>query len=216
MPPSNTDDVPAGDPASQAPQDPAGGDPTGQAAGHESAEPVADPAAEVPTDAAAGAPDPAEPDAASAAGEPVPELTVETLIADLERVTAERDQYQRVAAEFSNFRKQTEKRQQELASFAAAGAVERLLPVLDACDGALAQGATDVAPIHTLLLDTLVSLGLARLGEPGDAFDPNLHEAVMTEPAAEGDDGQVVTEVLRSGYGLNGRTLRAAMVKVRG
>lgn len=88
--------------------------------------------------------------------------------------------------------------------------------MLDACDGALTQGATDVAPIHTLLLDTLTSVGLSRLGAPGEAFDPNLHEAVMTEPAADGDEGQVVTEVLRTGYGLNGRTLRAAMVKVRG
>ena len=144
------------------------------------------------------------------------ELSVQTLLTDLEQVTSERDQYKRVAAEFSNFRKQTEKRQADLASFAAAGTVEKLLPVLDACDGALLQGATDVAPIHTLLLDTLTSIGLARLGEAGEAFDPNLHEAVMTEPAADGDDGQVVTEVLRAGYGLNGRTLRAAMVKVRG
>ena len=211
---SNTDDVPAGDPANQAPQDPA-------------AEAAAVPPDPITSDEAMGAQPEAdiaggsesitdEDLAAILDGEPVPELTVETLIADLERVTGERDQYQRVAAEFSNFRKQTEKRQQELASFAAAGTVERLLPVLDACDGALAQGSTDVVPIHTLLLDTLVSVGLTRLGVAGEAFDPNLHEAVMTEPAVDGDEGQIVTEVLRAGYGLNGRTLRAAMVKVRG
>ncbi len=193
-----------GEPVTPAPQDSAGGVP---------AEPVVgdlnedlNPETEIVDAPAQGAAD----------AVPPTEITVETLIEDLERVTNERDQYQRVAAEYANFRKQSEKRQSDLASFAAAGTVEKLLPVLDACDGALLQGATDVAPIHTLLLDTLTSLGLVRLGEPGVAFDPNQHEAVMTEPAQPGDVGQVVTEVLRSGYGLNGRTLRAAMVKVRG
>lgn len=207
-------DVPTGDsvdPADHEPQDSAGGVPADPTTGD-----VAD--GLNPDPAVAGVPDypPEDLGEPGPVGEPVQELTVETLIADLERVTGERDQYQRVAAEFSNFRKVTEKRQAEQASYAAATTVERLLPVLDACDGALGQGSTDVVPIHTLLLDTLTSLGLSRLGEAGEAFDPNLHEAVMTEPAADGDEGQVITEVLRSGYGLNGRTLRAAMVKVRG
>ncbi|MEE9417014.1 MAG: nucleotide exchange factor GrpE [Acidimicrobiales bacterium] len=148
--------------------------------------------------------------------EPDAEVSVETLIADLERVSAERDQYQRVAADYKNFRVQADKRQGETVRQAAASTVERLLPVLDACDGALLQGSTDVVPIHGLLLDTLTSLGLKAIAEVDAPFDPSLHEAVMTEPAADGDDGQIVSEILRTGYTLNGRTLRAAMVKVRG
>ncbi len=189
--------------------EPAGGeDPPAEAA--EPAQPAPEPEAPVGDQAVA---DPAAAPADEASAEP---MSVEDLIVNLEKVTEERDQYMRVAAEYSNFRKQSDKRQGDMARQAAASTVERLLPVLDACDGAMLQGAADVAPIHKLLLETLTALGLAPIGTAGEPFDPNRHEAVMTEPAAEGDEGQVVAEVLRAGYAFNERTLRAAMVKVRG
>jgi molecular chaperone GrpE len=163
-------------------------------------------------------------DAEAASGQPsveVPEtpseVSVESLLDDLERVTKERDGYlddtRRVAAEFANFRRQNDKRQIEVIEQAAASLAERLLPVLDACDGALAHGAVDVEPIYNMLIATLEKSGLSVLRPLGDAFDPNRHEAVIHE---EGDgDGPTVAEVLRTGYVWNGRVLRPALVKVR-
>ena len=145
------------------------------------------------------------------------ESTVEALISDLERVTNERDGYlddtRRLAAEFANFRRQTEKRHLEVVEQAAASLVERLLPVLDACDGALAHGAADVEPIYAMLVSTLEKAGLTVMRPLGEQFDPNCHDAVIHE---DGDgDGPHVAEVLRTGYEWNGRVLRPALVKVR-
>jgi molecular chaperone GrpE len=145
------------------------------------------------------------------------EVSVESLLDDLERVTKERDGYlddtRRVAAEFANFRRQNDKRQVEVIEQAAASLAERLLPVLDACDGAHAHGAVDVEPIYNMLIATLEKSGLSVLRPLGDPFDPKRHEAVIHE---EGDgDGPHVAEVLRTGYVWNGRVLRPALVKVR-
>ncbi len=143
--------------------------------------------------------------------EDVPELTV------LEVTMAERDGYlddlRRVTAEFANFRKKGEKRNQDVVHFAAAGLVSKLLPVLDGCDAALVQGATDVEPIRSALVETLQREGLKVMEAADQPFDPELHEAVMTE---DGDGPPVVAEVLRAGYTWKDRVVRPAMVKVRG
>jgi molecular chaperone GrpE len=144
-------------------------------------------------------------------------MSVESLLDDLERVTKERDGYlddmRRVAAEFANFRRQTDKRYAEIRDQAATSLAEQLLPVLDACDGALAHGAADIEPIYNMLIATLERSGLEVLRPLGDPFDPNCHEAVIHE---EGEgDGPHVAEVLRTGYVWNGRVLRPALVKVR-
>lgn len=141
--------------------------------------------------------------------------------ADLATARAQRDEYlealQRVKAEFDNFRKRTEKQRSDMAARAAEDLVFRLLPVLDACDAAIAQGASDVEPISKVLFDSLHKDGLERIGEAGEPFDPTVHEAVMQEPAGEDDDDeQVVVEVLRGGFKWKGAVLRTAMVKVRG
>lgn len=145
-------------------------------------------------------------------------IDVETLVATLETVTAERDSHladlQRLTAEFANFRRQATRRQTETIEHAASGLAEKLLPVLDACEAAVAHGATDVEPIHGTLVDALRREGLERVAAVGDPFDPELHEAVMH---VDGDSGgPVIAEVMRSGYVWNGRVLRPAMVKVEG
>lgn len=131
---------------------------------------------------------------------------------------AERDEYReaflRVKADFENYKKRQTKEQQSAGERAARSLAEVLLPVLDACDAAIGQGAEEVAPIASALLEALGRSGLERLDQPGAPFDPNVHEAVLRE---EGDgDEQVVAEVLRPGYLWAGALLRAAMVKVRG
>ena len=135
----------------------------------------------------------------------------------------ERDGYlvdlQRVTAEFANFRKQVEKRSVAVSARARGDLVEKILPVLDACDLAVEHGADDVIPIRTSLVQVLEPAGLEVLDPLGEPFDPTRHEAVLHEPADDPEDvdvGQVVVGVLRRGYVWDGRVLRPAMVRVRG
>lgn len=132
-------------------------------------------------------------------------------------LAAERDEYlealQRVKAEFDNFKRRTSKERVELIDRANAQLVDKLLPVLDACEAALGHGAESVEPIYKSLLDTLEKEGLERMEPVDRPFDPNLHEAVLHEP---GDGGEpVVVESMRTGYLWKGQVLRPAMVKVR-
>ena len=135
----------------------------------------------------------------------------------MDELLAQRDGYlndlQRVTAEFANYRRKAAERQQETVAMAAADIVEKVLPVLDACDAAVAQGAEDVIPIRDSLFGALEKEGLAKLDDPGAPFDPTCHEAVAHEP---GEGEAVIAEVLRAGYEWNSRVLRPAMVKVRG
>ncbi len=144
------------------------------------------------------------------------EVSVESLVADLERVVTERDQfrdaYQRSAADFDNFRKQAQRRLDDEVVRSSGGLVERLLPVLDACDGALAHGTTEVEPIAAALLGALEKEGLVRVDPIGELFDPTVADAVVHEPGGGGE--HVVAEVMRAGYTWRGRVLRPAMVKV--
>jgi len=144
------------------------------------------------------------------------EVSVESLVADLERVITERDQfrdaYQRSAADFDNFRKQAQRRLDDEVVRSSGALVERLLPVLDACDGALSHGATEVEPIAGALLGALEKEGLVRVHPLGEPFDPTVADAVVHEPGGGGEP--VVAEVMRAGYTWRGRVLRPAMVKV--
>ncbi|HJR24637.1 MAG TPA: nucleotide exchange factor GrpE [Acidimicrobiales bacterium] len=147
---------------------------------------------------------------------PVTELTVEALVADLERVIAERDRFldglQRTQADLENHKKQSQRRLADEVERRVGSFAEALLPVLDACDAALAHGATEVEPVATALLLALEKEGLTRLDPSGQPFDPTVAEAVLHEP---GDGGEpVVSEVLRPGYAWQGRVLRPATVKV--
>ena len=172
-----------------------------------------------------------EPGAHSAAdGDPpsaVPDTVEEALaeaeaavLTDIELLEKERDDYldalRRLQADFENFKKRTAKQQTDVVERAAQSIVEKLLPVLDAADLAIAHGADEtVGQVAGLLLDTLVREGLEGVDpKPGEAFDPTVHEAVAHEPGEGGE--QQVTDLLRAGYRWRGALLRPAMVKVRG
>ena len=145
-------------------------------------------------------------------------LNVEELVAQLESVTTERDDYLRLAqskqAEFENFRKRMLKQQSEEVARAVSRLVESLLPVLDAFDYGVGHGDESLAPMRAQLLAALEKEGLERLApEGGDTFDPNEHDAVAQEP---GDGGEpVVAETLRAGFRWQGHLLRPVMVRVR-
>ena len=135
-------------------------------------------------------------------------------------ILSERDEFlnllQSVKAEFDNYQKQTKKRISETRTFARGEIVEKLLPVLDACDAAVLHGAEDVVAIRKALIDSLENEGLKLVGAVSEKFDPSIHEAVSHEPGNEDEDEQLVSEVLRQGYFWEGKILRPAMVKVRG
>ena len=137
----------------------------------------------------------------------------------LAEMALERDEYRdaliRLQADFENYKKRILKQQTEHLERAAQSLVEKLLPVLDTADLALAHGGgEDVKQITTALVTTLEREGLERIDPSGGPFDPTRHEAVAHEPSDGGE--QEVAEVLRAGYRWKGRVLRPAMVKVRG
>ncbi len=125
----------------------------------------------------------------------------------------------RTAAEFDNFKKRTERERTSIAEFAKSGILKQLLPILDNVDRALAadKGSDDYIKGVELIIKQfegcLDSLGLKVVGNVGEEFDPNFHEAVMhVEDETLGEN--VIAEVLQKGYMFGDTVLRAAMVKV--
>lgn len=144
--------------------------------------------------------------------------SVEDLLGDLERVTAERDEYLSLAqskqAELENMRKRMMKQQADEVTRRSASVVKSLLPVLDALDSGIGHGDESLRPLRAQLLGVLGQEGLERVGDDEAPFDPEQHDAVAHE---EGDGGpQLVAEVLRAGYRWQGHLIRPAMVRVRG
>ncbi len=139
---------------------------------------------------------------------------------DIASIAQQRDEYlalaQRLQAEFENYKKRYGKQLVDETQRAVGRVIENMLPVLDAFDNAIIHGIEGVSPIYKALVDVLQKEGLEVIATDGVEFDPNLHEAVLHEPAGEGDDQPMVSETLRTGYSWKGRVLRPAMVKVRG
>ena len=136
----------------------------------------------------------------------------------IEDVVKERDEFKdialRVQADFENYRKRAASQMGDELDRALGKLVEQLLPVLDACEAAVAHGVEGVEQVWSSLIGALQKQGLEALDLAGKPFDPALADAVMHE---EGDGSEpVVLEVLRTGYRWKGRVLRAAMVKVKG
>ncbi len=131
------------------------------------------------------------------------------------------DKLLRKQAEFENFRKRGEREMQEAYVRARADLLSDLLPVLDNFDLAVQHADTSnpdavregVHLIHKQLFDSLFRLGLEPIEADGQPFDPELHEAVATEPTDEAPDHTVLI-VLQRGYRLGDRLLRPARVKV--
>lgn len=130
------------------------------------------------------------------------------------------DSLLRKAAEFDNFRKRTEREKQESVSLGTAAALQALLPAFDALKLAEAAPCSDenfkkgVELTLASFRSGLEKLGVRELNPLGEPFDPKLHNALFTEPAAEGQPSGVVTKVLQSGYIRGERVIRCAMVAV--
>lgn len=148
------------------------------------------------------------------------EVLTGALLAARAEAAGHLDHWQRVAAEFDNFRKRSHREHTEIVSRAAERVLVGLLPTLDSFDAAVAfEAETEkeeklLAGMHgtlTQLLTALQAEGLESIQALGAEFDPELHEAVQVD---EGSGTMVVTRELRRGYLLNGRVLRAALVAV--
>ena len=120
---------------------------------------------------------------------------------------------QRTRADFENYRKQIEIQKENERKAVKLATVMKILPLIDDMDRAILS-YEELKPLEKTLEKTMKDLGLSKIpSEAGVEFNPDIHEAVMTE--GEGET-QVVGETLRPGYYYEGEILRPAMVKVIG
>ena len=147
---------------------------------------------------------------------------VESLKGKIKKIQAEseenRDSFLRVSAEYDNFRKRSIKEKDNIYSDAKADCIEELLPILDNLQRASNYTDSDkvmegVGMILKNLPDVLDKLGIESFGDPGDKFDPNMHNAIMHVDDENYGDEEIV-EVLQRGYKMGDRIVRYAMVKV--
>ena len=136
-----------------------------------------------------------------------------------EKYNAEHDAHLRLAAEYDNFRKRTAKEKEQSYTNGKADAIEKLLPVYDNLERALNQPTEDAAYKKGVemtmneLVRILTSLGVEIFGAEGDAFDPNIHNAVM-HTEEEGTPENTITQVFQKGVKLGEKIVRFAMVQV--
>lgn len=132
---------------------------------------------------------------------------------DLEVQLAERtEDLQRVSAEYANYRRRTAAERENTIATAKASVITKLLPILDDLDLAKQHGDLEEGALKSFadkFTDALTSQGLAAFGEEGEAFDPEIHEAV--QDLSSGDEKAVGT-VLRKGYRLGDKVVRTAMI----
>jgi molecular chaperone GrpE len=136
----------------------------------------------------------------------------------------QRDRYLRLAAEYDNYRKRSQRERQEAGARAQGDLVKSLIDSLDDLQRVTAQDpeTVDGKTIHQgievvdkKLMKALTSAGLELIDPVNETFDPALHEAVSTEPAQSKEDDHVVSRVFQQGYRFNGQLLRPARVVVK-
>ena len=172
--------------------------------------------------------DPQNQQEGTAEGQVEPATSVETLQAELEEANRERSQFkvmaQRAQADMMNFRKRVEEERDEMYRSVAARTITKLLPVMDDLQRALDQvpaSAEEAAWLEGIRLiqrsleSLLESEGVTPIEADGKTFDPWEHEAVFTMESKDKEAGTVVS-VIRPGYKLHGKVLRATQVAVAG
>ena len=166
------------------------------------------------TEAAETAPD----TAAEAAQEPAPQPEPDPLAEAQAALEKEHDNYLRLAAEYDNYRKRSQKEKDNMFRDGKASAIEKFLPVYDNLCRALEQETADAAykkgveMTMTGLVEILKKMEVTVYGEPGDIFDPNLHNAVMHIDDDNYKEGEIV-QVFQKGFSLGDKVIRHAMVQ---
>ena len=136
-----------------------------------------------------------------------------------EKYNAEHEAHLRLAAEYANFRKRTAVEKESSYANGKADAIEKLLPVYDNLSRAMAQETTDAAYKKGVemtmneLVKILNGMGVEIIGQVGDTFDPNLHNAIMhTEDESVAEN--TITQVFQQGFKMGEKMVRFAMVQV--
>jgi molecular chaperone GrpE len=140
------------------------------------------------------------------------------------KATENWDKYLRISADLDNYKKRALRERQEAAKYANESFIEKLLPIVDNFEAALAaanspQGGNvdslkmGINMICTQLKNFLSDSGVEEIDAVSKPFDPNLHEAVSQQPSAEAPEGQVLQQ-MRKGYRFRDRLIRPAMVVV--
>lgn len=154
-------------------------------------------------------------EAAAEAAEEQPDPTAELQA----KLSAEHDNFLRLAAEYDNFRKRTQKERESLYQDAKADTVGKFLPVYDNLQRAMAQETADEAYKKGVEMtmqgfeSILEALNVKAFGAAGEPFDPAFHNAVMhVDDEALGEN--VIAEVFQTGFQMGEKVIRHAMVKV--
>ncbi len=154
----------------------------------------------------------------------LPKSEFEHLKAEAAKAREHWDRLLRVTADFDNFKKRTTRERQEAARYAYAPLLQKLIPVLDNFDMALAAADNSqpdavaslkagIAMIYQQMRKALAESGLQEIDALRKPFDHCWHEAVSEQPTTDVPEGHVVQQ-LRKGYKLHDRLLRPAGVVV--
>ena len=132
-------------------------------------------------------------------------------LSDYEKI---KDDYLRLAADFDNYKKRTDKEKDNISTASIAYFINSLFPLIDNFEMAISQKevSKEIETFSNLLSSVLEGLQVEEVGANGEIFDPSVHEAV--EHSGEGDT-QKIDVVLRKGYLFQGNLIRPAMVKVK-
>lgn len=137
-----------------------------------------------------------------------------------EELAAQKEQYLRVLAEYDNFRKRTQNEKAAIYNNAVSDTVQNILPIADNIERALSQenaSAEDmrkgVEMIESQIQAVLEKLNITAIGEVGETFDPNIHNAVAHIDSEDLGEN-VISAVFQKGYLLGDRVIRHAMVQV--
>ena len=140
--------------------------------------------------------------------------------AEKKAAEAESERYMRLMAEFQNYKRRAAKEKTDPLQYANEKIVGDLLPVLDNFERALATETEDIEGyvkgmqlIFDQLKTALGNAGLEEIKAMDEEFDPNVHNAVMTDNVEEKEDG-TITKVLQKGYKLRDKVVRPSMVAV--
>ncbi|MBQ1329919.1 MAG: nucleotide exchange factor GrpE [Mogibacterium sp.] len=133
---------------------------------------------------------------------------------------AESERYMRLMAEFQNYKRRAAKEKTDTLQYANEKIVGDLLPVIDNFERALATETDDLEGyakgmqlIFEQFKKALENAGLEEIKAMDEEFDPNVHNAVMTDNIEDKDDGKI-TKVLQKGYKLRDKVVRPSMVAV--
>lgn len=162
-------------------------------------------------------------DSNAPAGKPVSDEEIAELKENAAKAEHFQQQWMRTAADLENYKKRAARERQEAIKFANEGLLEKLVPILDNFEMALAAAGAQNTSIQSLqagvsmiqqqLKAAMVDAGLEEVDANGKSFDPNVHEAISQQETADVPEGQVVQQ-LRKGYKLRERLLRPASVIV--